>query len=423
MPCGVHTLLKFTIIFALSCSLLVLETPSPSHAGNKFKKAIGIGIAIGAGALILKKLKKKKAQKRQLAKSNRSGLSRTQVRHIQTSLNDLGFNAGQIDGIMGRGTRSALRKYQTSIGENPSGKITATQLVGLGIIQTASISAASTTGQEFGLNPQNNSVYVSPEIDQILIKTAIEVKRTTGKNVDLATISKMYQQYTNSNRYLEYYEKNTPFGNFGRDILDLRLGEQQAKFAAGLKPTTCNIPNSPECWTAQKNAYLAYVASGALAATTNHVDHDKAGAVAKATIYLSIYKQLESNKSFKGHWWFEELGDQSINLARSWYNSFGRYEGILQLSGGEAGLILLGGSMLGIHGLVALSENVCGAGGCTVNSDTTSQTQISQNKSQCKANHKVCVNSCSYLPNVRQTGDPSFSTPRGKCVASCKSCF
>lgn len=43
-------------------------------------------------------------------------LTQQQARDLQAGLNKLGFSAGSIDGIIGRGTRAALQKFQTSKG-------------------------------------------------------------------------------------------------------------------------------------------------------------------------------------------------------------------------------------------------------------------------------------------------------------------
>jgi membrane-bound lytic murein transglycosylase B len=43
-------------------------------------------------------------------------LSRDTVEQMQRQLNRLGFDAGEIDGVMGSLTQAALRKFQTSAG-------------------------------------------------------------------------------------------------------------------------------------------------------------------------------------------------------------------------------------------------------------------------------------------------------------------
>lgn len=48
-------------------------------------------------------------------------LSRTQVKALQHSLNERGFNVGTPDGIIGPNTRRGLREYQRSLGMTPDG--------------------------------------------------------------------------------------------------------------------------------------------------------------------------------------------------------------------------------------------------------------------------------------------------------------
>ena len=43
-------------------------------------------------------------------------LTRSQVRELQTALNQQGFSSGEPDGLLGPATRSAVRNYQRSAG-------------------------------------------------------------------------------------------------------------------------------------------------------------------------------------------------------------------------------------------------------------------------------------------------------------------
>ena len=50
------------------------------------------------------------------------GLSRKESREVQESLNLLGYNVGEVDGIIGDGTRRVIQKYQADIGVKADGK-------------------------------------------------------------------------------------------------------------------------------------------------------------------------------------------------------------------------------------------------------------------------------------------------------------
>ena len=47
-------------------------------------------------------------------------LSNDQVKTLQANLNRLGFDAGAVDGIAGRGTKGALRRFQKARGIVPA---------------------------------------------------------------------------------------------------------------------------------------------------------------------------------------------------------------------------------------------------------------------------------------------------------------
>src|SRR3546814_19146726 len=52
------------------------------------------------------------------ADSGAAFADRPTVRYVQHSLNQLGFNAGSVDGLMGPRTRNAIQAYLTSIGDS-----------------------------------------------------------------------------------------------------------------------------------------------------------------------------------------------------------------------------------------------------------------------------------------------------------------
>ncbi len=71
-------------------------------------------------------------------------LSSETVREIQQALNDQGFDPGQIDGIWGQNTASALQDYQRSAGLEPTGQPNTNTLQQLGV------STAGVSGQQQG---------------------------------------------------------------------------------------------------------------------------------------------------------------------------------------------------------------------------------------------------------------------------------
>ncbi len=131
--------LAIAVATMVSTSLLTL----PSHAGSR--DFVG-GVAVGVGGTLLYQHLKKKKKKNQAVRRKNSSTksrsysaparptiatvvtSRADVVDIQSRLNQLGFDAGTPDGIPGKRTRAAVRGFQQSIGSNPTGKLTQSEL-------------------------------------------------------------------------------------------------------------------------------------------------------------------------------------------------------------------------------------------------------------------------------------------------------
>jgi peptidoglycan hydrolase-like protein with peptidoglycan-binding domain len=54
-----------------------------------------------------------------------------QVRHVQQRLNDLGYRAGAVDGVLGPRTESALRRFQKASNLDPTGQLDTKTLAAL----------------------------------------------------------------------------------------------------------------------------------------------------------------------------------------------------------------------------------------------------------------------------------------------------
>ncbi len=59
-------------------------------------------------------------------------LNPDQIRQLQQSLNDNGFDAGKVDGVFGPSTRAALRQFQSKAGLQPTGELDAQTLTAVG---------------------------------------------------------------------------------------------------------------------------------------------------------------------------------------------------------------------------------------------------------------------------------------------------
>jgi peptidoglycan hydrolase-like protein with peptidoglycan-binding domain len=78
-------------------------------------------------------------------------LNPDQIRQLQQSLNDNGFDAGKVDGVFGPSTRAALRQFQSKAGLPPTGELDAQTLTAVGhgdkIGAPAPAAGDQTTGQ------------------------------------------------------------------------------------------------------------------------------------------------------------------------------------------------------------------------------------------------------------------------------------
>lgn len=117
---------KFLAVL-VAASLMMVPSPQVVHAKKAAAAAIGAVIAICA----LGGCKKSNATTRRSSgggAGDQYPINREQKMLIQQSLATMGFYGGAIDGSYGRGTRNAIRSYQSSIGANPTGYLTTQQI-------------------------------------------------------------------------------------------------------------------------------------------------------------------------------------------------------------------------------------------------------------------------------------------------------
>ena len=133
------TILKSATALVVCLGLATQLAPTPAQAGKA--EAIIFG-AIATAVVIDQAVKAQERQRHyrpvQKARPQRYKKPR-QVRRpvvqvnyaenmkIQTSLNTLGYNAGVVDGVIGGGTRGAIRTFQIDIDANPTGVLSANQ--------------------------------------------------------------------------------------------------------------------------------------------------------------------------------------------------------------------------------------------------------------------------------------------------------
>ena len=107
-------------VFAVSLTIIPAEQ-AEADAGDFIAGAI-IGGIVGANA----KKQRRSTTRSTTRKTYRSKLPSTQEgRNIQASLNYFGFNAGAVDGQLGRKTRNAVSQYQAYLGYPVTGQLSA----------------------------------------------------------------------------------------------------------------------------------------------------------------------------------------------------------------------------------------------------------------------------------------------------------
>jgi peptidoglycan hydrolase-like protein with peptidoglycan-binding domain len=76
-------------------------------------------------------------------------LTPDQIRQLQQALNDHGFNAGEVDGVMGARTSAALKQFQSKAGLQPTGQMDQQTLALVGLSGQAQPpgGAGQSTGQ------------------------------------------------------------------------------------------------------------------------------------------------------------------------------------------------------------------------------------------------------------------------------------
>ena len=98
-----------------------------------------------------------------------AGLSRKESREVQESLNLLGYNVGEVDGIIGDGTRRVIQQYQADIGIKVDGK--AGQKIHQRLITaSADLRAAANAKAIINADPNNTIVDKPLNLEQATIE-------------------------------------------------------------------------------------------------------------------------------------------------------------------------------------------------------------------------------------------------------------
>ena len=138
------TMLKSGSALVVVVGLAIGLKPAPAEAGGKGAVLFGAGVV--TGVIINEAINNNRrrsphygppprrrvapAPRRRVTTTRRNqGVTRSEAMRIQTALNDLGYDAGVVDGIIGGGTRKAIRTFQIDIDDDPTGRLTKKQKI------------------------------------------------------------------------------------------------------------------------------------------------------------------------------------------------------------------------------------------------------------------------------------------------------
>ena len=112
---------------AAAAALIMNGTWVPAHASDLGAAIVG---GIIGGAIVGSANQQKKRSSSSSTRSSTSSaysVQRQQNREMQASLNYFGFDAGPVDGQVGRKTRAAIADYQRYMGYEGTGTLTSFQ--------------------------------------------------------------------------------------------------------------------------------------------------------------------------------------------------------------------------------------------------------------------------------------------------------
>ncbi len=148
---------KFFTAAAVASSLVLIPATRVSADAGDFVAGAIIGGLVGHAAT--KEAQRKKRQKVYRAPAKRKvyrpSIPATQTgREIQASLNYFGFNAGAVDGQLGRKSRSAISQYQAYLGYPVTGQLTPFEQNLLINSYNRALAGGTTTSQLIAQNPE-----------------------------------------------------------------------------------------------------------------------------------------------------------------------------------------------------------------------------------------------------------------------------
>ncbi len=147
---------------------LVVTSATDASANDGIVGGIVGGII---GGVIANEANRNRTQQKTVQRAPQSSVSsatREANRETQTALNYFGFNAGTVDGVVGRGTRTAMATYQAHLGYPATGTLTQFERDFLLTSYQRAIAGGATTAQLIATNPMGAKGLLTMFRDQSL---------------------------------------------------------------------------------------------------------------------------------------------------------------------------------------------------------------------------------------------------------------
>ncbi len=146
----------------------VAITPATRAGADAGDVAAGLIIGGILGHAISNDQRNRRATQPRASSSGVSSATRAQNREVQTSLNYFGFNAGAVDGAIGRGTRAAIAAYQAHLGYPATGQLTPYERDFLVTSYQRAMAGGAHTAQMIATNPMGTKGLLTTFRDQSL---------------------------------------------------------------------------------------------------------------------------------------------------------------------------------------------------------------------------------------------------------------
>lgn len=160
--------MKTKALVSSAVAAMVAVTPVSQAMADADGLVGGIVGGIIGGAIINEANKNRTNTRTVYRSTGVSSATRAANRETQTALNYFGFNAGGVDGVIGRGTRAAIAQYQAHLGYPATGNLTPYERDFLVTSYQRALAGGAATAQMIAQNPMGVRGLLTTFRDQAL---------------------------------------------------------------------------------------------------------------------------------------------------------------------------------------------------------------------------------------------------------------